>query len=287
MFKISMVEKCPYTGAGTGILRLSHAVIANLAGAVSDREEWLALLVGTRSTDGMDVTVTELRIPLQERSRAECSLVNKEPLTPDIVGVVHSHHTMGAFFSTTDDNELNPRFPVSIVVATNRASSTDAKRLLGFDYEAVGRAVLPCGSLGVVDFIVLPTPEVKEWPAVPVKGYTAPNTAITLHDCPHKTKKTIGFMSHCDTKCGVSLIEPATSIFGRDSKDFLEVIKSQTRRSKYQQNYTGVNDTRKYFGKQGHGIKGDRYGYGAYYNGELRDNDREAYLRHWGHVTEE
>lgn len=276
MFKIPMVEKCPYTPAGTGILRLAHPVIANLAGAISDKEEWLALLVGTRSPDGMDITVNELRIPLQERSHAQCSLVNKEPLTPDIVGVVHSHHSMGAFFSTTDDNELNPRFPVSIVVAHTRAKSSDAERLLGFDYQAEGRAVLPCGSLGIINFVVLPTPEVNEWPEAPVVGYTAPDTSVTMHYCPHKTKKLEGFMQHCEAKCGVSMIEPATGIFGRTGKDFLDVVRSQTKQGKHHYQYP--TDNSHYFGN--HGVKGDRYGYGSWSDGDEYDK----YLRHWGMV---
>lgn len=275
MFKIPMIEKCPYTPVGQGILRLAHPVIANLAGAISDSDEWLALLVGTRSPNGMDITVTEMRIPLQERSHAQCSLVNKEPLTPDIVGVVHSHHSMGAFFSATDDNELNPRFPVSIVVAHTRAKSSDAERLLGFDYEAEGRSILPCGSLGIIGFTVLPTPEVKEWPEAPVVGYGTPDASVTMHYCPHKTKQIAGFMSHCVAKCGVQVSEPATGIFGRTGKEFLEVVKSQTKRGKHYQQYPIVVDNRRYFG--GHGVKGDRYGYGSW-----SDDDKDAYLHHWG-----
>ena len=282
MFKIEMVEKCPYTPVGTGILRLSHTVIANLAGAISDQDEWLALLVGTRSPDGMDITVNELRIPLQERSHAQCSLVNKEPLTPEIVGVVHSHHSMGAFFSTTDDTELNPRFPVSIVVARTRAGSSDAERLLGFDYLAEGRAVLPCGRLGIIGFDVLPTPEMKEWPEAPVKGYTAPDPTVTLHYCPHKTQKMEGFINHCNTKCGVVSTQPATAVFGRTGKDFLDVVKSQTQRRKINYQYP-VHDKR-HHAKNGYGVKGDRYGYGSWNNDPY--DDQEAYLRHWGHVME-
>src|SRR5678815_3182647 len=140
MITIPVVPSCPHTMTGKGVLRLEHSVIAMLAGAVYDRNEWIALLIGTRSEDGLDVIVDDLRIPLQERGYASCELVREEPIENGVVGVVHSHHNMTAFFSHTDDTTLNPRFPVSLVIAQTGGQNSESETLLGFNYKVEGRA---------------------------------------------------------------------------------------------------------------------------------------------------
>lgn len=271
MITMHTVKQCPYTGAGTGVLRLSHSVLATFAGAVYDKQEWLALLIGKRSENGMDITVDSLRIPLQERSHASCELVNPEPLTPEIVGVVHSHHNMRAFFSQIDDDTLNPRFPVSIVVAHPSNTNSESESLLGFSYLAEGRVQLPCGDVGVINFVAVPNPLVDNWPANPLPGYSTPNPNITLYHCARVTKSLTGFVHNCTTECGVTSSEKATAIFGRNGKSFLEEVKSSTRSKKhrYQQPYSVV-DNRKYFGK---GEKGEW--------GSLTQDDHENW-HNWG-----
>lgn len=279
MLTMAVVEKCPYTKAGTGVMRLSHSVIATLAGAVHDKIEWMALLVGTRSDNGLDVAVTGLRVPLQERGTVDCKLVKHEPLTPDIVGVVHSHHSMSAFFSQTDDEELNPRFPTSIVVAQNKHNASEVEELYGFSYKAEGRAPLPCGTMGIINYVAIPEPFIDAWPIKPVVGFATPDLATTFNYCPHATRTREGLMHHCEAKCGATSTEKGKAIFGVDGDKFLKEVQEKTRGSIYggNQGYQGyvVNDNR-YFGKKGKN---------KMYKGSWNDDDAyEQRLRHWGMV---
>jgi proteasome lid subunit RPN8/RPN11 len=276
MITIPVVESCPYTASGTGVLKLSHEVIKVLAGAVYDKLEWIALLEGTRSENGLEVSVTGLRIPLQERSHAACELVRQEPLGPEIVGVVHSHHNMRAFFSVTDHDTLNTRFPLSIVVAQPHAQNSKTENLFGFSYLAEGRAQLPCGSTGIVQFIALPDPIVALWPETPVLGYATPNDQVSLYGCPLVSRTLDGLTQTCTASCGVVRTEYATVIFGRDSKEFIKEVQVNTRvgNSKYH-NMVGKNGgvvvtDNRYFP---HGVDGYKR------TPWERDDD---FIRHWG-----
>lgn len=228
MIKIPVVHQCPYTGAGMGVARVSHEVLAILAGAVHDHEEWMAFLVGKRSPDGLDVTVTELRVPQQYRSQANCETVKEEPLLPDVVGVVHSHHNMTAFFSNTDDTKLNPRFPISIVVAQPRATSPVEARLLGFDYQGEGRAPLPCGTIGIIKFKIQPLPMVKDWPVTVVPQYDQP-TDSTLRFCPNIEQEYQGMESLRHAKCGVTKTESIVAYFGQNGQEFIKEVNEKTK----------------------------------------------------------
>lgn len=86
--------------------------------------EWLMYLVGTVDHEAHTVTVTDLVLPDSQQVTG-VSVYNVEydwPVLEDgksICGVIHSHHSMGAFFSGTDDAYINQNHDVSIVVATN------------------------------------------------------------------------------------------------------------------------------------------------------------------------
>jgi len=244
MITVPIVEQCPYTISGLGTIKISHTILSTLAGAVYDNIEWIALLVGTRSENGLDIQVNSLRVPLQECSHSTCALVRQEPLTPDVVGVVHSHHSMRAFFSVTDDKTLNTRFPMSLVVAQTHHDSPTIEQLLGFSYKAEGRAALPCGSIGIIPFRLIPTPTIMEWPEVLVSGFSAPSDQISLRLCPRTTKTRVGFSHDCTTPCGITRTEPATTIFGRDGKEFLNEVQTNTRGSRYSENGLIVVDNR-------------------------------------------
>jgi len=148
MFKIKPVKGCPYT-KGNGLIHMPPWLIAELAGAVKDRDEWAIVFKGQRLEGGKLVVIEDYFIPPQTRTGGSVT-IGEVVMTPDIVGVAHSHHKMGAFFSATDDTQLNPRFPISIVVA-------DKKNFyLGFDYKAEGKFTLPCGSQGQMKFLIQP-----------------------------------------------------------------------------------------------------------------------------------
>lgn len=79
--------------------------------------EWLAYLIGKKVKDTYQLQ--DLLIPKQVQSTATVDLDPTETLDlHNVVGTIHSHHTMGAFFSTTDTNSIVPNHPVSIVVST-------------------------------------------------------------------------------------------------------------------------------------------------------------------------
>lgn len=152
----SVVHNCPITRASQGRLTLSREFVADVAGAVGDSNEWAVFLLGERSSDGFDVTVDGWQVVEgQRRTGADVDwqhLGGAVPQPDRCVGVMHSHHSMGAFFSHKDRTELNPRFPVSIVVASDMPS--DEARWLGWSYQAEGKVKLPCGALGRVRFEV-------------------------------------------------------------------------------------------------------------------------------------
>lgn len=148
--KHAPVEECPYTRESHGIVRMSPTMIAELAAAVHDVDEWAIVLQGTREQRGYLVNITGYRVPEQTRSSGHVELPPMD-LEPEDVGVIHSHHKLGAFFSTTDTATLNPRFPMSIVIASKRL------QYLGFDYKGTGKVTLPCGARAEVEMFIQPT----------------------------------------------------------------------------------------------------------------------------------
>jgi proteasome lid subunit RPN8/RPN11 len=229
MFNIPIIEECPHTSTGQGIVHISHDLIATFAGATSDTNEWMAFLIGTRSSNGLDINVTDVRIPLQSRTSIACKQKTDEPLAPDVVGVIHLHPgNMTAFFSTTDVNTLNPRFPMSIVIAGLKHTSSTVEQLLGFNYKAEGRAQLPCGSLGIIPFSIIPAPIVSDWPTTKAMGFTEPNLKTSLRLCQQKVLSRQGLMQISITQCGLTTTEKATSIFGCNGDKFLNDVKAKT-----------------------------------------------------------
>lgn len=73
--------------------------------------EWLAYLIG----DKENRYVKDIFIPSQEASSGAVNNVGAKP--PETIGVIHSHHNMGAFFSGTDDAYINQNNDISIVIA--------------------------------------------------------------------------------------------------------------------------------------------------------------------------
>lgn len=92
--------------------------------------EWLGYLRGDYSDDGMSLHVKEIIIPKQEVTGA--SVVVKEDVN-NVQGVVHSHNSMGVFFSGTDDDYINSNNAFSLVV--NKKG----------EHEATARVKLKCG----------------------------------------------------------------------------------------------------------------------------------------------
>lgn len=154
MFKRQIVKSCPVVKASRAVMRVPADLIREWNGLLRAEKdcEWLGLLTGKRSQDGLLIEVEGMIIPQdQERSAAEVKL--PEGPEPDgVIGVIHSHHHMGARFSGIDWSTLNNRFWSSIVISYALEGVDDPERWwMGFDYEAVAQIKLPCGQLGMVE----------------------------------------------------------------------------------------------------------------------------------------
>lgn len=79
--------------------------------------EWLAYLIGDFETRYVD----DLIIPEQVVSSGAVTSVGSKPA--GVIGVIHSHHNLGAFFSGTDDEYINKNNDISIVIAHNGCKS--------------------------------------------------------------------------------------------------------------------------------------------------------------------
>jgi hypothetical protein len=78
------------------------------------KREWLAYLVGDKEDD----YVRDLFIPKQIASSSHVRPL-EFPQSKEIIGVIHSHHSMGHTFSGTDDEFINANHDISIVVSNS------------------------------------------------------------------------------------------------------------------------------------------------------------------------
>lgn len=227
-FVAPIVTDCPEVKANRGVIHMPHPILASLAGAVKDEDqEWLVIFKGTRM--GLETHINEMLVPKQERSQARVAFNGVIEYDSQHVAILHSHHTMGAFFSATDITDINGRFPISIVISSS--CKDDASRLMGFAYKAVGKYLLPCGEMGETEYYIMPSPVPDGWPAA--LTFTAQH--ITPHpgqpegDCRKYIVDTVTTdmeARHCE--CGYTTLHKRTSIFGTDGTNLIKVIHDQT-----------------------------------------------------------
>ncbi len=221
--QVPLVHKCPHVTPAKGIVRMSSDLISALAAAVHDNDEWAIVCKGTRSEDGFEATVTSWRLPPQDRCSGSVDIKEFDQ-EPDDILVIHSHHHMGAFFSGTDENKLNPRFRISIVVAQKKL------QYLGFDYKGTGKVTLPCGALGEIPFFIQP----EEGPIINSIVRFAGDTLVKdLGDCPEKHWKdaaTDQFHIHYKADCGLeeSSVLRANA-FGKEDVSLLTAVSALPR----------------------------------------------------------
>lgn len=98
-------------------------------------QEWLAYLVG-RVSKKENFFVEDLSIP--PHSEVSGASAEAEPfnIPEGCIGIIHSHHSMGAFHSLTDKEYVDKNFLVSITVA---------KKGLNLEFDAISYQVTPCG----------------------------------------------------------------------------------------------------------------------------------------------
>ena len=325
MFIQSTVSSCPVVKECQGRIEIDPEILGWFAGAAEDRLEWLAILLGTASKDGFEVKVKQIFVPrVQERTHGSCDVDDKDipdKIRPEIVGVVHSHHSMGAFFSGTDKalDGVNSRFPCSIVISSKMKD--DYEYSMGFGMQAEGRVILECGSLAVVRFGVVPS-GMPDWP------YKV--DVVRAHDLKFK-ESTVNSLGDCDNykpgpgsnryqlqkegKCSFGLKEKSLIvrpyIFGKDGRPIIEQL-PKPRPVEYPlggRGYVTVgsgarNDERPRWWEENRDYRGisresreynyARGEYGVGRSEELTKVDDEkdidayadAYLKGWGHIED-
>jgi len=116
-FDSPTIEKCPTEDEDVRVIinkSSKHKIEALMDTMGSD--EWLGLLKGQElRSDNKGWIVKDIYIPEQKVTGS--SAVKKENGEPeDVFGIIHSHHSMGTFWSGTDEKHANSNFDVSLVV---------------------------------------------------------------------------------------------------------------------------------------------------------------------------
>jgi proteasome lid subunit RPN8/RPN11 len=97
--------------------------------------EWLAYLLGKKGTrDVEDIFIPDQSISVARVDDVECEEYNNL----SVIGVVHSHHTMGHNFSSTDHDWINQNHNISIVISHSGLSGQ-------FRYKT------PCGAFKIIE----------------------------------------------------------------------------------------------------------------------------------------
>lgn len=245
MIEIDKVVRCPVVKATKGLIEIAPEVIAQLAGAVWDKDEWMTIGLGERKQNGLHVIITELWTPSKQVRRSTHVRPYKddeptpEEMFPDwvlerMVCGIHSHNTMRAKFSGAHKSKVDgdlseggicSNYASSIVIATPRYSDVESQ-LVGFEYEAILNYEMGCGELGVVDAKIAPL-GVEDWPfnhqvVIP----TIDRKAESLGDCPNTLRYKVGSFSHrLIAQCGLET-DPTynASAFGRDGEPILSQL---------------------------------------------------------------
>ena len=100
-------------------------------------QEWLAYLKGRVSEETTNIFIEELSVPPHKEASGASAEAEPFHIPDDCVGIIHSHHTMGAFHSGVDQDYVDKNFPVSITVARDNGK--------GLTFDAVSYRKTPCG----------------------------------------------------------------------------------------------------------------------------------------------
>jgi hypothetical protein len=223
MIEIEKVVSCPVVKATKGLIEIAPELIAQLAGAIWDKDEWMTVGLGERNENGLHVIITELWTPPNQIRRGSHVRPYKgdEPTLDEMfpewvrermVCGIHSHHMMSARFSGSlkakgdggdlSDGGICSNFASSIVVAT--PDSKVESKLLGFSYEAILNYDLECGEMGVSYANLMPL-GVEDWPfSHKIERPSITSKVESLGDCPNILRYRAGSYSHKDkASCGV------------------------------------------------------------------------------------
>ena len=148
--KMPVVKECGW--APRAAIQLSTNVYAGILALMDayPSNEWLSYLVA----DDQGIMV-EMVIPEQIGRMASVHVTQAPEASTKIDGVIHSHHSMAALHSSTDDEHLVANHPISIVVAKKDGI---------VHFHGMRSVTLPCGSvLQSVVPIQIVSPDQRAW----------------------------------------------------------------------------------------------------------------------------
>jgi hypothetical protein len=145
-------------------------------------QEWLGYLAGIQEEDNF--LVEDLIIPPHASANGGSAEAEPFNIPVNCIGLIHSHHTMGAFHSGTDQAHVDRNYPISITVAKKSGGQ--------LEYDTISCRRTECGKEATVKGhikYVQPRPEfnTEEWLAgaktnidkgVRVYQYQAPVTHV-------------------------------------------------------------------------------------------------------------
>ena len=97
-------------------------------------QEWLGYLVGRIAETG-NFFVEDIVIPPHAEASGASAEAEPFNIPENCIGIIHSHHGMGAFHSGTDRSYVDKNFPTSITVALKSGD---------LEFDAVSYQVTPC-----------------------------------------------------------------------------------------------------------------------------------------------
>ncbi len=107
-------------------------------------QEWIAYLQG-RMFEKDSIYVEDISVPPHKDSSGGSAEAEPFHIPGNCVGIIHSHHKMGAYHSATDKAYVDKNYPVSITVAHGKQ---------GFSYDAISYQTTLCGKGAVVKCLV-------------------------------------------------------------------------------------------------------------------------------------
>lgn len=121
-------------------------------------KEWIGYLVGRKDDEKKAYLAFDISIPPHEEAYVASAVAEPGHFPKDHIGIIHSHHTMGAFHSGTDKEFVDNNHPVSVVVSTKGEK---------VEYDAVTCGTTPCGKTcsmeAEVTIVNLKDKKMEEW----------------------------------------------------------------------------------------------------------------------------
>ncbi|MCD6489500.1 MAG: hypothetical protein J7K20_02080 [Thermodesulfobacterium sp.] len=154
-----------------------------------------------------DKVIKEFIVPKQEISSANVEF------TDDVNGngVIHSHHSMGAFHSGQDDEAVRNLYEYSIVIANN-------------GYDACRRIKLPCGGWGYINIKL----EIINAPEIPFDNIQEKKVVIPNYNYKKDFTPIYNYKKDEDLKNNKKIEEETDEDFNNDYELFFEKCKKCT-----------------------------------------------------------